>query len=236
MNTLLLESASIKNGQSVVTGRQHMHLQKVLNVKIGSSFRVGEVDGKLGTAIVQTIQDTSTTVELHLHQEPPLPIPITLILALPRPKMLRRILQTIAAMGVKSLYIINAQKVEKSYWQSAALSPEAARTHFLLGLEQACDTRLPMVRFFQQFKPFVEDNASAITSPIHNYVAEPRAKHSCPIDLNSPSTIAIGPERGFTSYELEKFLENGFRAVHMGPRILRVENAVSALISRLYPS
>ncbi|HCB38219.1 MAG TPA: 16S rRNA (uracil(1498)-N(3))-methyltransferase, partial [Gammaproteobacteria bacterium] len=33
-----------------------------------------------------------------------------------------------------------------------------------------------------------------------------------------------------------KFEENGFRSVTLGPRILRVENALTAIIARLYPN
>ena len=83
-------------------------------------------------------------------------------MAMPRPKMLRRSLQTIATMGVKQLYLINSYRVEKSFWQSPFLKAESVLEDFILGLEQARDTRLPTLHVRKRFKPFVEDELPQI--------------------------------------------------------------------------
>ncbi|MFQ3257413.1 MAG: 16S rRNA (uracil1498-N3)-methyltransferase, partial [Porticoccaceae bacterium] len=64
----------------------------------------------------------------------------------------------------------------------------------------------------------------------------PMSEQRCPIDCQAASTLAIGPEGGFIPFEIEKLVQVGFDPVHLGSRILRVENAVPALISRLYPA
>jgi RsmE family RNA methyltransferase len=51
--------------------------------------------------------------------------------------------------------------------------------------------------------------------------------------MSEPVTLAIGPEGGFIEYEVTKLIETGFTPVHLGPRILKVETAVTALLSRL---
>lgn len=43
--------------------------------------------------------------------------------------------------------------------------------------------------------------------------------------------IAIGPEGGWESHEIEHAIDNGFVAVHLGPRILRAETAAIAGIT-----
>jgi RsmE family RNA methyltransferase len=46
-------------------------------------------------------------------------------------------------------------------------------------------------------------------------------------------TLAIGPEGGFIAEEIASLQRVGFEAVTIGPRILRVETAVAAVVGRL---
>jgi RsmE family RNA methyltransferase len=57
---------------------------------------------------------------------------------------------------------------------------------------------------------------------------------ACPHDVNCAVTLVIGPEGGFIPFEIELLEKNGFQAVTLGPRILRVENAIPALAGRLF--
>ena len=76
--------------------------------------------------------------------------------------MVKRIVQTIATMGVKELYFINSYKVEKSFWQSPWLTEGKLLENIVLGLEQAMDTQLPKIHLRKRFKPFVEDELPGI--------------------------------------------------------------------------
>ena len=235
MNLMLLNSDSIENNIAKISGRQFDHLTQVQRLTEGDFLNLGEINGTMGRGKITTLTDEYATITLELGVQPPKPLPITVILALPRPKMLRRVLQTIAAMGVKNIYLINSTRVEKSFWQSPFLQPQAIEEQLILGLEQAKDTILPSVHLRKLFKPFVEDELTDIVAGSTAIIAHPGAKKSCPINLNSQVTLAIGPEGGFIPYEVTKLSAIGFDPMHLGPRILRVETAVPALLGRLFP-
>ena len=148
--------------------------------------------------------------------------------------MLRRVLSSAASLGVKSIFLINSYRVDKSYWQSPFLSDENIRHQLILGLEQARDTKLPEVCLRPRFKPFVEDELPQIVKDAAALVAHPGAAEQCPRDVAGPVVLAIGPEGGLVQYEIDNLVSCGFRPVTLGPRILRVETAVPCLISRLF--
>ncbi len=170
-------------------------------------------------------------MEVTLDGEPP-PLPLTLVLALPRPKVLNRVIAGAASLGVKRIFLVNAWRVEKSYWKSPRLVRLGEQA--ILGLEQAKDTILPQIEFRRLFRPFVEDELPAIARGTRALAAHPAASQPCPRELRQPVTLVIGPEGGFIAEEIASLESIGFEVVSFGPRILRVETAVAALIGRLF--
>jgi 16S rRNA (uracil1498-N3)-methyltransferase len=236
MNLLLLQPSQINGSEATVTGRQLEHLRTVHQLNEGSSVRAGEVNGSMGTGIVKSINNQRAVLDICLDTPAPPELPLTLIMAMPRPKMLRRCLQSISSLGVKNIYLINSKRVEKSFWQTPFLSQQAIENELILGLEQARDTVLPKVHVRKLFKPFVEDELGSIIANTKALVAHPSGTANCPIDIQQPTTLVVGPEGGFISYEIKKLTEAGVAVVTIGSRILRVETAIPVLISRLFPT
>lgn len=237
MNLILLfESDFIDTARTVVrlTGRRREHVLSVCRVAAGDEVRVGLVNGNMGHGRIEAITDAHIEVTVTLDAPPPPPLPLTLILALPRPKSLRKCLEVSTSLGVKKIFIIESWRVEKSYWSSPVLSEKSIREHLLLGLEQAGDTVLPEIKIRQRFKPFVEDEISAISACTRAIVAHPYAVPVCPRNVQGPITLAIGPEGGFIPYEVDLLEHHGFEGVTFGARILRVEQAIPALLGRLF--
>ncbi len=235
MNLALLSDADLTgSGRARLTGRRRDHLASVLQAGEGDTLAVGLVNGAMGIGTVTRLTDTLAELDIVLDQAPPAPLPLSVLLAMPRPKMFRRVLQTLAALGVKDIWLINAYKVEKSFWQTPWLRDDHIQENLTLGLEQAKDTVMPRVRLRKRFKPFVEDELPALLRERPGLVAHPGITVPCPTHINRPATLCIGPEGGFIPYEVDKLVAAGCQAVHLGPRILRVETAVPVLVSRLY--
>lgn len=234
MNLILLQHADFIDSTRVkLTGRRAEHACKTLKVTRGKSLQVGLLNGKTGIGKVLASDASSVEMDVNLEHEPPPPLPVTIILAMPRPKVFKRVLQGITAMGVKHIVLLNTWRVDKSYWQSPVLEPSNIRDELILGLEQGRDTQLPLVTLHKRFNPFVEDMLPTIAAGSCALVAHPVASQSCPVNLEGAITLAIGPEGGFTSYEIALLTEAGLTPVHLGKRPLRVETAVPALVGRL---
>ncbi|MFL9813637.1 16S rRNA (uracil(1498)-N(3))-methyltransferase [Stutzerimonas sp. VN223-3] len=235
MNLLLLETADFVAADRVILrDRRLKHIQDVHRAEAGESLRIGLLGGDMGQGRLLRLDANEAELEIALNQPPPAKLPITLLLALPRPKMLRRVLQTVTTMGVPRLVLLNSYRVEKSFWQTPFLEPAAIREQLLLGLEQARDTVLPDVTIEKRFKPFVEDRLPQLASGTRGLLGHPGDYPACPRALDEPVTLAIGPEGGWIPYEVDKLAAAGLQPVQLGERILRVETAVSALLARLF--
>jgi 16S rRNA (uracil1498-N3)-methyltransferase len=236
VNTLLLEPGELAGavGRAVVRDRRRHHVHTVHRAAVGERLRVGVVGGRLGEADIVALDDDRLELDVTLDRDPPPALPLTLVLALPRPKVLRRMLQAIAALGVKRVVLIATWRVERSYWQSPLLAEAAVREQLVLGLEQSGDTILPAVLLRRRFKPFVEDELDAFAADGLRLLAAPGAPAPCPRDVRAAVTLVVGPEGAFTAYELAMLQERRFAAVSLGPRVLRVEQVVPALIGRLF--
>ncbi|MCQ4325144.1 16S rRNA (uracil(1498)-N(3))-methyltransferase [Stutzerimonas stutzeri] len=235
MNLLLLEPADfVADDRVLLRDRRLTHLQQVHRAEAGETLRVGLLGGHMGSGRLLRLDAREAELRVTLDQPPPAKLPVTLLLALPRPKMLRRVLQTVAAMGVPRLVLLNSYRVEKSFWQTPFLEPAAIREQLVLGLEQARDTVLPEVSIEKRFKPFVEDRLPQLAAGTRGLLGHPGDYPACPRALAEPVTLAIGPEGGWIPYEVEKLAAAGLQPVQLGERILRVETAVSALLARLF--
>lgn len=235
MNLLLLDDADFVAADRVILrDRRLAHMQEVHRAESGDRMRVGRLGGLMGEGRLLRLEANEAELEVRFDQPPPAKLPLTLLLALPRPKMLRRVLQTVSAMGVPRLVLLNSYRVEKSFWQTPFLEPEAVREQLILGLEQARDTVLPEVIIEKRFKPFVEDRLPAMAAGSLGLIGHPGPWPECPRALDEPVILAIGPEGGWIPYEVEKLREAGLNPVQLGERILRVETAVTALLARLF--
>jgi len=236
LNLILLFNEDFIEGASRVRlqGRRLRHVLEVHRAAVGDELCVGLSGDKIGIGKIVLLNQEALEMDVLLDRTPPVALPVTLVLALPRPKVLRRVLRSISALGVKRIILLNCSRVEKSFWQSPFLAPEAVQEQLVLGLEQARDTVLPVVSLRPLFKPFVEDELPALIKGTLPLVAHPNASAECPRNVNEPMTLVIGPEGGFIPYEVDKLVNAGFSAFHLGERILPVETAVPALLARLF--
>lgn len=235
MNLVILEPKDFIDPEHVrLKDRRFKHLVAVNKVMENDRMVCGLLNGKIGTGLIKKLSHDFVDMQIILDHDPPDPLPLTLVLALPRPKMLKRIIESITSLGVKNIYLINSWRVEKSFWQSPLLNQDQLGKHMILGLEQAKDTVLPRIYQKRFFTRFVKEELPLIAKGSLCMTAHPKASSICPSCINKEITLVIGPEGGFIDIEIATLEQEGFFTYNIGPRILRVETAVTYLISRLY--
>jgi len=237
MNLILIQPEEVHSGQVRLTARRADHLRKILKVRTGDTVRVGIVGGLMGVGVVDAISRTEVVLQVTTETPPPAKLDVDLILALPRPIMLKRVLAQAAALGVRHLFLINAKRVEKSFFEASPVKDNDFAPFLENGLEQAVDTIAPTVSVHPRFKPFVEDVIPNLAAGC-KLIAHPDGGRSLAEQASSTQTagttlLAIGPEGGWIDYEVEKFCEAGFLPFSLGPRILRVDTAVPAIIAQV---
>jgi RsmE family RNA methyltransferase len=220
-----------------LTGRRLEHVSNVHRARVGDTLRVGLLNGNMGRGCITALDGQALEMDVVLDQSPPPKLPLTLVIAMPRPKVLNRVIAAAASMGAARMILLNAWRVEKSYWKSPRLDEANLLHQRILGLEQAIDTALPELRLARFFASFVNDELPGLASQTRCLVAHPQATthcQMCSMAPNEPCTLVLGPEGGFIPNEISALERVGFQTVSLGPRILRTETALAALMSRLY--
>ena len=245
MNCLLIEPEELdaSSGRAVLSGRRRRHADEILKARPGDSLRVGVVGGRMGEARIEVLDRETLQLAVELDTDPPPKLPLELVLALPRPPVFRRLLSTVASLGVESIWVVGTARTEKSFWQSHVTEAEEMRERLLLGIEQSKDTVLPEIHLQRYFEPLVETILPRRIAGRRAIVAHPGAPSAAGtaahVDLrdetqSQPTTLFVGPEGGFIDYEIERLLEIGFSPLDLGPRVLRVEPVIPMLVGRLF--
>ena len=236
MNLVLLaENEVADDGTVSLTGARAQHIVQVLGSGAGDQVRVGVLDGRSGVGMV--IATDRATVQLHCTFDPAVaPRPrIDILLAVPRPKVMRRLWAQLAALGVGRIILTNAARVERNYFDTHILTEASYRPLLIEGLQQARDTRLPLVTIRRQFKILVEDELDRLCGASVRVAAHPGAANSLFDTVRAHADarvlLAIGPEGGWTGFELDLLRTHGFHLAAAGARILRSDTACVAMLA-----
>lgn len=239
MNLLLLRPSEVgPDGVVTLRDRRLAHARDVLRTGPGDTVSVGVRGGQLGLGTVVEQTREALTLSVTLTEPPPARPGIDLLLAIPRPKALKRVIPAVASLGVDRVVLLNAARVEKSYFDAKVLTAETLDALVDLGLEQAKDTIPPRIEIRERFKPFVEDELEAWAPPgALRLVPHPTAATPAgPMPPTQRLVIAIGPDGGWVPFEVDLLARHGFAPISLGARVLRGEVAVPAVIAALRPT
>ncbi|MGA0332446.1 MAG: 16S rRNA (uracil(1498)-N(3))-methyltransferase [Kiritimatiellia bacterium] len=222
MNRILYQKHELAHDQLLLTDHRATHILQVLKAQPGEELRTGEIDGPLSVSEVLKVEHQKVLLRVREEHCPSRP-ELDLLLAMPRPKVLKRLLPQIAAMGVDRIFLVNAERVEKYYFDTHVLSETFLFQALVEGLQQSGDTCLPRVELVRHLPSFL----AKTDFPANRWLLHPYGGESfLRADLRpGRRLIAIGPEGGWRPAELEEFAEKGFKQVTLFDRILRSDTA-----------
>ena len=180
---------------------------------------------------------------------------VDVLLAMPRPLVFGRLLPMLSSMGVGTLWVTGAQRVDKHYFSSHYLRPDREaelRAALVNGLEQSGETAVPRCVVRRDLRGLLRDEFSSpelaeakpSAPPLVRLVCHPERLGEEAADVlplgdalsdvapDARVLLAIGPERGWAEpEELDMFERHGFQPVTLGTRTLRTDVAVVSLLA-----
>jgi len=254
MNRILFEKDEIVEGRVTFSDERAEHVLNVLHGEVGQVLKTGELDGLIGTSVITEIRDLhereegsaqrgsgllAGTVIVECTHTEAAPEPwFDLVLAPPRPRVLKRLLPQLTALGVGKIVLVGAEKVEKSFWGAQLLKPEIYRPLLVDGLMQCGTARVPTIRCERNFRRYAEAQMEREFAGCDKIVAHPamgngeRGLFAPQPSVLNPYVFAIGPEGGWTEDEVTLIERKGFIRRSLGSRILRTDTATIALVAQ----
>ncbi len=223
-----------------------LHISNILKLTTNDKVRMGVINHGLTEGVLTSISN-GYNISLGLYDkliksnDTP---NVDLILAVPRPLRLERILPVISSLGIRRLYLIAANKVEKDYFGSHLFRrPNELNKLLLEGLSQSSnDYILPEIHIRKNFQKFIMDELPILYSESYNkFIAHPynieymnnnvkRLFHYEKNKSTNNAIVAIGPEGGWEDDEVICFLQNNFQQITLGDHILRTDVAVTVTL------
>ena len=221
------------DGVATCSDARAEHILAVLHGEVGQTLKTGELDGRIGTGEIVSIEGRTVAVKVS-HTEESLRPWCDLVLAPPRPRVMKRLLPQLASLGVGTIVLVGAKKVEKDFWGATLLKEENYRPLLVDGLMQAGTSVVPRIETRRNFRRFVGDELDSLFPTANRVVGHPGGAPNAPAQKPGRLLLAVGPEGGWTDDEVSLLESHGFSRYSLGSRILRTDTALVALLARLW--
>lgn len=232
---------NINDKAVIITGSDVNHIKNVLRMKVGEELNVSNgADGREYRCAIKEFTADSILCELRFIKEASneLPSKVYLFQGLPKADKMESIIQKNIELGVFEIIPVAmkrcvvklddkkaASKVAR--WQGIA---EAAAKQSKRGI-------IPEVKMPMSFKEAVQYALKECEVCLLPYeMAEDMEYTRSLINMLRPGesiAVFIGPEGGFDDDEVNCAIDEGFKTITLGKRILRTETAGMALMSVL---
>jgi 16S rRNA (uracil1498-N3)-methyltransferase len=206
-----------RSGTATLTGDEAHHLSRVRRLAAGAKVELFDGRGRACEAVVMDAGKQTVTLELgeNLAEVLP-PVEMTLASAIPKGERFDWLVEKATELGVTRFVPLLA---ERSVVEPRSTKLDRLRRSIVEACKQCGRSRLMTLDDPVRFVEYLGQERSE-----RLLIAHPGDGRLRSGEL-TPCALAIGPEGGFTDREIEEALATGWRAVSLGPTLLRIETA-----------
>jgi 16S rRNA (uracil1498-N3)-methyltransferase len=221
---------------ATLVGSQAAHMSRVLRVQPGMEADV-VAGGRVFHAEVAAISNGEVRFNLiaELKAEPALPI--TLVMAVYKFDHMEWAIEKATELGVAAIAPVITRRTEKHLAQAAEKRSERWRRIVHESSQQARRSDIPIIYDPVSLGLRVKSASSATRIVLAEQERSTTLRCALEEAIDAAGDempaldIAIGPEGGWAPEEEALFDANGWRAVSLGPRVLRAETAALAALA-----
>jgi 16S rRNA (uracil1498-N3)-methyltransferase len=216
----------------VVEGSAANHITRVLRLRSGDALTVFDGSGgEFGARIEEFRKDAVVvSVEEHRGLERESPLSLTLVQGISRGERMDWIIQKATELGASRIVpVFTKRSVVRLDDKQAERKLQHWRAITVAACEQCGRNRVPElptpVDFYDVLAPDTSGATRLLLSPSGDLRIDDLG------DVDRGITVLIGPEGGLEDVEQEAAIAAGFKAVRLGPRVLRTETAAIAALT-----
>jgi 16S rRNA (uracil1498-N3)-methyltransferase len=218
--------------QLTLDGKTAHYLGRVLRVEPGQSIVLFNGDGRdyLSEVLQVGKKDLQLVVRSRLPAVCESSLSVTVVQAISRGERMDQTLQKCTELGAAAFQPLFSERVEvRLRGDKLARRLEHWRSVVISACEQSGRARVPAVHRPVQLAEWIRAESQS-----RRLVLAPRAETPLSrVAITQAVEVAVGPEGGFSSTEMEQLVAGGVNAAGLGPRILRTETAAPAAMAVL---
>lgn len=210
------------------------HAAQVLRLRVGDAVTLFDGEGGEYGGLLERVSARAASVRVVERRaiERESPLQVTLVQALVAAERMDYAIQKAVELGVVAIApVASARSVTRLDASRAQRRAEHWRQIVIASCAQCGRNRLPAVHAPCDLRDWLRKPSPAQL----RLLLSPAAPQSL-ADLSAPATaveLLVGPEGGLAPEEGAAALAAGFRAVRLGPRILRTETAGPAMLAAM---
>jgi len=209
--------------RAALTGEHASHLVRVLRARPGQEFDI-VADGVVHRARVDKVSENRVEFELGGEIPGASPAPVTMLLSIFKFDRMEWAIEKCTELGVAKIVPVIARRTDAHLAAASVKRVERWRRIAVEASEQSRRASQPEIS-----QPIRLEDALRIPAASRIVLAE-NETHSMLRELVASKSskefvLAVGPEGGWTSQELDTFNREGWALASLGPTILRAETA-----------